>query len=190
VTGSLACEAVGVERITLLSLAVVLLIAGCGDDEAAGPSSVADLLGDPVYDEEVVVEGIVDRVGELLCPCFELSSEGSTVMVWHDLMAARGEELPAVDITGIGNGDTVEVAGWLLDQQPPRGTPQEFRATDIVTVAPGPAGLPNPASVFCEERGGMVEIRSDAEGGQVGYCVFPEGSECEEWAYYRGECVP
>jgi hypothetical protein len=49
--------------------------------------------------------------------------------------------------------------------------------------------MPNPASAFCEERGGRVEIR-EGEGGQVGYCVFPDGSECEEWAFFRGECVP
>jgi len=50
-------------------------------------------------------------------------------------------------------------------------------------------GLANPASVFCEENGGTLEIRDEADG-QVGYCVFPDGSECEEWAYYRGECGP
>jgi len=49
------------------------------------------------------------------------------------------------------------------------------------------SGLANPASAFCEEGGGKVDIREEADG-QVGYCVFPDGSECEEWAYYRGEC--
>lgn len=52
------------------------------------------------------------------------------------------------------------------------------------------AGLPNPASLYCEEKDGTLEIREDETGGQVGYCVFPDGSECEEWALYRGECHP
>lgn len=52
------------------------------------------------------------------------------------------------------------------------------------------ANLANPASVYCEEQGGTLEIRADAEGGQVGYCLFDDGSECEEWAFYRGECQP
>ena len=52
------------------------------------------------------------------------------------------------------------------------------------------ADMPNPASVFCEENDGTLEIREDESGGQVGYCVFEDGSECEEWAYYRGECQP
>jgi putative hemolysin len=52
------------------------------------------------------------------------------------------------------------------------------------------ADMPNPASVYCEENGGKLEIRNDDSGGEVGFCLFPDGSECEEWAYYRGECQP
>ncbi len=58
------------------------------------------------------------------------------------------------------------------------------------TPAPTQAGLPNPASVYCEEQGGRLEIRTDASGGQAGVCAFPDGSECDEWAYFRGECQP
>jgi putative hemolysin len=50
--------------------------------------------------------------------------------------------------------------------------------------------LPNPASVFCEGQGGRVEIRTDASGNQAGVCIFQDGSECGEWAFYRGECQP
>jgi putative hemolysin len=51
-------------------------------------------------------------------------------------------------------------------------------------------GLANPASVHCEEQGGKLEIRTDADGGQKGACVFDDGSECDEWAFFRGECNP
>ena len=50
--------------------------------------------------------------------------------------------------------------------------------------------MPNPASVYCEEQGHRLEMRSDDEGSQVGVCIFPDSSECEEWAFYRGECAP
>lgn len=60
----------------------------------------------------------------------------------------------------------------------------------LVTACKPKTELANPASVYCEENGGKVEIREDESGGQVGYCVFPDGSECEEWAYMRGECEP
>ena len=52
------------------------------------------------------------------------------------------------------------------------------------------ADMPNPASVFCEENGGKLEIRTDESGAQSGICVFDDGSECDEWAFYRGECKP
>ena len=58
-----------------------------------------------------------------------------------------------------------------------------------VPVAPG-VGLANPASAFCVEKGGRVNIVSDATGAQTGMCVFPDGRQCEEWAFYRGQCTP
>lgn len=51
-------------------------------------------------------------------------------------------------------------------------------------------GLPNPASVYCEEQGGTLEMRQDASGGTYGVCIFEDGSECEEWTFFRGECAP
>ena len=50
------------------------------------------------------------------------------------------------------------------------------------------AALPNPASVYCEENGNKLEIRTAADGSQYGICIFPDGSTCDEWAYFRGEC--
>jgi putative hemolysin len=48
--------------------------------------------------------------------------------------------------------------------------------------------MPNPASVYCEQQGNKLEIYTAADGSQNGICVFPDGSTCDEWAYYRGEC--
>jgi putative hemolysin len=50
------------------------------------------------------------------------------------------------------------------------------------------ANMPNPASVNCEQNGNKLEIRTAADGSQSGICIFPDGSECDEWAYFRGEC--
>jgi len=57
------------------------------------------------------------------------------------------------------------------------------------TETPNP-NMPNPAAVFCEEKGYQVEIRTAADGSQQGSCVFPDGTECDEWAFFRGECGP
>jgi putative hemolysin len=62
-------------------------------------------------------------------------------------------------------------------------SPQKIEPTDQT-------GMPNPASVFCEENGGVLELRSNASGAVQGVCVFPDGSECDEWAYFRDECQP
>jgi putative hemolysin len=51
------------------------------------------------------------------------------------------------------------------------------------------AQLANPASVYCEKQGGKLEIRTGTDGSQTGFCKLSDGSECEEWAYFRGECV-
>ncbi len=64
---------------------------------------------------------------------------------------------------------------------PPTGVPQ---------ADGGSANLANPASVYCEQSGGRLDIRTDANGGQYGVCVFPGGFECDEWAFFRKECTP
>lgn len=50
------------------------------------------------------------------------------------------------------------------------------------------AEIANPASVFCKENGGTEENRQAADGSVAGFCLFSDGSECDEWAYFRGEC--
>jgi putative hemolysin len=50
------------------------------------------------------------------------------------------------------------------------------------------ANMPNPASVYCEQQGNTLEIVTAADGSQSGVCIFPDGSSCDEWAYFRGEC--
>jgi putative hemolysin len=56
-----------------------------------------------------------------------------------------------------------------------------FENKDNVTIS-------NPASVYCIEQGGELDIRTDENGGQYGVCVLANGSECEEWKFFRGDC--
>jgi putative hemolysin len=77
-------------------------------------------------------------------------------------------------------GFTILAAAAVLAAcQPPQASPTQPQT-----------GLPNPASVFCEENGGKLELRSDQAGAVTGICIFPDGSECEEWAFFRKECQP
>jgi hypothetical protein len=110
-------------RLPALGFAVALsavILSGCASttaqptDSTAGTLSVSKLLAAPVYDTEVRIHGEVSLLGELLCPCFELTSGGKTAYVWYSLMVEDdGTEWPAVSVEGIENGDTVVVTGEL-----------------------------------------------------------------------------
>ncbi|OTG66372.1 I78 family peptidase inhibitor [Acinetobacter silvestris] len=54
-------------------------------------------------------------------------------------------------------------------------------------------GMANPASQYCIDQGGKIEIKTDASGGQVGYCQLSNGQVVEEWAFFResqANCLP
>ncbi|MCH7336822.1 I78 family peptidase inhibitor [Acinetobacter sp. NIPH 2699] len=51
-------------------------------------------------------------------------------------------------------------------------------------LTPPKIGMANPASKFCIEQGGQLEIRNEANG-QVGYCKLPNGQVVEEWELFR-----
>lgn len=50
-------------------------------------------------------------------------------------------------------------------------------------------GMPNPASRYCVEQGGRIELR-EGQGGQSGYCHLPDGRVVEEWALFRAANHP
>ncbi len=51
---------------------------------------------------------------------------------------------------------------------------------------PVSAGIANPASQYCEEVGGTLEIRAE-QNGEVGFCKLPDGRVVEEWELFREE---
>ena len=69
--------------------------------------------------------------------------------------------------------------------QTPITTPAETQ------TQPPTAGLPNPATDFCVQSGGMPEIIENPDGSEYGMCTFQNGTSCEEWSLFRGEgCKP
>jgi len=92
------------------------LISGCMKEpqEPEGALSVSELLENPIYDTEVKIYGEVSLLGELFCPCFELTSGGKKVLVSYGLMVDDdGTERPDVSIEGIQNGQQAIVTGEL-----------------------------------------------------------------------------
>ncbi|MFH0891659.1 MAG: DUF333 domain-containing protein [Candidatus Falkowbacteria bacterium] len=94
------------------------------------------------------------------------------------------EENGAWKIAFDGNGlyDCAEIArfGFPSDMTPD--------CADRESGARDSAEIPNPASAYCASEGGETEIRTDVDGAQSGICKFTDGSECDEWAFFRGEC--
>ena len=44
------------------------------------------------------------------------------------------------------------------------------------------------ASFYCRIYGGTVQVRHGTDGNDYSICIFPDGSECESWSYYRKLC--
>lgn len=49
----------------------------------------------------------------------------------------------------------------------------------------GGVGIANPAAVWCIEQGHVYEIRKDLNGNEYGVCILEDGTEIDEWEYYR-----
>lgn len=73
------------------------------------------------------------------------------------------------------------------------GNPRNPMPTSLCEVKiPGNQGeetanMPNPASKNCLDKGGRLETLRET-AGELGICKFNDGTECEEWQFFRGEC--
>ena len=52
------------------------------------------------------------------------------------------------------------------------------------SAAAAAVGLPNPAAVFCVEKGGSYHIENRADGARS-VCRFPDGRVVDAWGFYR-----
>lgn len=97
-------------------------------------------------------------------------------------LAARRKEM--------GSLRTILVSAWLVTAIA-LGACAPRQATRLPTETPvsGQAQIANPAAAYCVKSGHTWQIRTAADGSQYGACVFADGTECEEWAFFRGECI-
>jgi hypothetical protein len=105
------------KTITLLGILLIsILLSGCNQEppKPEGALSAAALLENPVYDTQARVYGEVSALGELMCTCFFLQSDGDNLHVWYDTMVEDDGTLkPSVSVKEINNGDWVVVIGDL-----------------------------------------------------------------------------
>jgi putative hemolysin len=90
--------------------------------------------------------------------------------------------------TGEGDENTNNIRERILDEEEKDVEENLDEKTDVQeqdeeSEQGQTVGMANPASVYCEERGGSLKLE-----GSVGMCELPDGEFCEEWAYFRGEC--
>ena len=110
----------------------VLCVSGCArePDVPAGGLSAAELLENP----PVQVFGQVSVLGELMCTCFFLSSNGYNLHVWYDTRVEDDQTIrPAVDVEGTHNGDWVLVTGELKEGGI-HYSPNDFWVSEITSV--------------------------------------------------------
>ncbi|WP_157199006.1 hypothetical protein [Methanolacinia paynteri] len=105
----------------ILLLTALLLVSGCtsGDDQYTDNESVSvgELLANPEYDTPVYVNGVVSDLGILNCLYFHLTSGGETIDVWYDMMVEDNKtSRPAVDVSGLSNGEEVVLLGELKSE--------------------------------------------------------------------------
>ncbi len=62
-----------------------------------------------------------------------------------------------------------------------------FRGNCTVPAATGGA-ITDPAKNFCLSRYYIYQTRTDVNGTEETFCIFPNGKECDAWDYYLGKC--
>ena len=86
-------------------------------------------------------------------------------------------------------GFTMAVASLAACGGDDAPTTTDAPASTDAPAAPGGAQIGNPASQYCVDQGGTLEL-VDETAGQVGYCNLPDGTRIEEWEYFRASQSP
>lgn len=62
--------------------------------------------------------------------------------------------------------------------------------SDGTAITGTSVGLANPASQYCVSQGGEVVMVTAASGAQQGICRLSDGTEVDEWEYFRASQTP
>ncbi len=80
---------------------------------------------------------------------------------------------------------------WVKHGNPsapkPTGTCKEWSLFGGKKEEVKKASLPNPASQNCIDKGGKL-VSAQETAGVLGICLFDDGTQCEEWQFFRSEC--
>ena len=63
-----------------------------------------------------------------------------------------------------------------------------FIGIDTIFPNSDQTDIPDPSAVYCQGLGYQYKIVTNDEGGQIGVCELPDGTECDSWDFFKGMC--
>ena len=106
---------------------------------------------------------------------------------WDDYYSKHIAALKEAGILSNDDPTIQEVRGWVMlmmyRSANEKAPTQDEQKTEEWTG--NNVWIANPASTYCVEQEWEIEIREDAEWAQYGVCKFKDGTEVEEWEYFR-----
>lgn len=138
------------------------------EEELEGALSVAELLENPMYDAEVTIYGNVSLLGQLNCPCFELTSGGATIQVWYNLMVENdGIQRAPVNVQGINNGDKIMVTGELKGEGGVHYYKGDFWASAVIVLSPSQTDALENITWVLQSYGEQGNLQTVLQGTEI-----------------------
>ena len=129
--------------VSMLAVALTGCSPAASDEavESRGARSVAELLGSPIYDQEIITYGTISDLDETTHSYFELTSRDETIRVWFDLKVdADGNREPPADVAGVLNGQRAVVRGELKGSAGKYHEKGDFWASEVCVPCVIPGG--------------------------------------------------
>jgi putative hemolysin len=111
---------------------------------------------------------------------YRFMADGCTITVSYTVAAEATPAEPPLYHVALGDGDTGFCWQAVVNAN---GKIQKTGNAAAIDAGPG-----NPSAVYCQQQGYEYEIRPDEDDRQCGLCVFPDGTYCNSWAFFHGEC--
>ncbi|MBN1285424.1 MAG: DUF11 domain-containing protein [Anaerolineae bacterium] len=192
----------GPNRASVLERAVAYAVARGVTVVAAAGNGGADALLYPAAYDGVVAVGAVDQSLQRASfsnygPGIDLWAPGADILslaLGGGYAQGSGTSFAAPYAAGVAavemaRGNVLAMGGVVslsVDELPPIIGP-EPSPTPLPEVTPDSSSdlavMANPAAVYCRDMGYQFTIF-----GSIGYCAFPNGEQCEAWAFLQGEC--
>lgn len=131
---------------------------------------------EPLIGGDHDAHGCIGSAGYTWC-----ETKGKCLRAWEENCTKECGTCPVYSPPRPGWCENGTVVAGSLDECGCRGPPKCVKNTSQT-------GMANPASTYCVGMGGTLKI-IDGSDGQYGVCTLQDGSQCEEWAYIRGECA-